>query len=64
MPNDGNLFEGILDMSSDDLLIAVSFPRYSQPIIEMMKQAKLRNVKVVSITAAMLRLWCPIQILC
>jgi DNA-binding MurR/RpiR family transcriptional regulator len=50
MTSDGDLFEQLLDSSSGDLLIAVSFPRYSQPVIDLVKQAKLRNIKVVSIT--------------
>lgn len=40
----------VISMQSGDLIIAASFPRYARRIIDFIKAAKLRDVKVVAIT--------------
>ncbi|WP_252312207.1 MurR/RpiR family transcriptional regulator [Sinobaca sp. H24] len=40
----------VISMQPGDLIIATSFPRYARRIIDFIKAAKLREVKVVAIT--------------
>ncbi|GGC88981.1 N-acetylmannosamine kinase [Thalassobacillus devorans] len=42
--------DDMINMKSTDLIIATSFPRYAQRIIEFVKVAKERNIKVIAIT--------------
>lgn len=48
----GTFEDKVLDISEDDLLIAISFPRYSKYTVELFKALKEeRNVKTIAITA-------------
>ncbi|UOQ91908.1 MurR/RpiR family transcriptional regulator [Halobacillus shinanisalinarum] len=42
--------DDMINMKSTDLIIATSFPRYAQRIIEFVKVARERNIKVIAIT--------------
>ena len=44
------VFEQLFSMDKDDLLIAISFPRYSKRIVDAVKFAKSKGADVVSIT--------------
>ncbi|MCQ2427400.1 MAG: MurR/RpiR family transcriptional regulator [Clostridia bacterium] len=44
------MFEQIMSMSSDDVLIAISFPRYSSRIINAVEYANAAGADVISIT--------------
>ena len=44
------IFEQIIDIDSEDLLIGISFPRYSMRTLKAMEFANDRNAKVISIT--------------
>lgn len=46
----GDLPETLLNITNQDLLITVSFPRYTQQTIELAKISKKRGAKVISIT--------------
>lgn len=46
----GEWVEKVIDFTSDDLIIATSFPRYGNKVIEFIRAAKARNAKVISIT--------------
>jgi DNA-binding MurR/RpiR family transcriptional regulator len=45
-----NLVEQIINLSKDDIILAFSFPPYSEEIIEAASYAKEKNIKVISIT--------------
>ncbi|WP_234120620.1 MurR/RpiR family transcriptional regulator [Clostridium hydrogenum] len=49
-----DIFEQIINISSDDLLIGIGFPRYAARTIEALTFAKSRNTKVVAITDSLL----------
>lgn len=44
------MFEHIMGIKSDDVLIAISFPRYSKRVINAVEYAKQKNADVVAIT--------------
>ena len=44
------IFEQLLRISSDDVIIGISFPRYSKRIINALGYAKKQGAKVISIT--------------
>lgn len=46
----GAVFEPVLGLGSDDLLIAVSFPRYTAQTVHVAELAKKRGAKVMAIT--------------
>lgn len=49
-----DIFEQIINISSDDILIGIGFPRYAARTIEALSFAKSRNTKVVAITDSLL----------
>ena len=46
----GEWTEKVIDFTSSDVVIAISFPRYSNKVIEFVKAAKENNALVISIT--------------
>lgn len=44
------VFEQLLDIRSDDVMIAISFPRYSTKIINAVRYAKSRGASVIALT--------------
>jgi len=46
----GDVFESIISIDSDDVLIGLSFPRYSKRTVSAMRYASEKNVKVIAIT--------------
>ena len=44
------VFEQLLDIRSDDVIIAISFPRYSTKIINAVRYAKSRGATVIALT--------------
>lgn len=48
------IFENLFRMTSDDVIIGISFPRYSNAAIQAMSFAKRRGAKVVAITDSMI----------
>ena len=46
----GEWTEKVIDFDSSDLVIAISFPRYGNKVIEFIKAAKAKNATVISIT--------------
>ncbi|AWZ48652.1 MurR/RpiR family transcriptional regulator [Hathewaya limosa] len=49
-----DIFEQILNISEDDLVIGIGFPRYATRTIEALSFAQSRNAKVVAITDSLL----------
>lgn len=49
-----DIFEKLLRLDKDDLLIAIGFPRYSTMTVEALKYAKNNNATVVAITDSLL----------
>lgn len=50
-PGAGNQVESILDISSSDLIIAISLPRYARATVDLLTAIKnLRGAKLISIT--------------
>lgn len=50
-PTSGSeMFEQILDIGSDDVLIAISFPRYSTKVINAVKYAQTQGTSVIALT--------------
>ena len=47
---DTSLFEGIKDIKKEDIMIAISFPRYSKPTIDALLMAKKHGTPTISIT--------------
>jgi DNA-binding MurR/RpiR family transcriptional regulator len=45
-----DLFEEMLDISDDDVLVAISFPRYSNRVIRAVDFAKSHGANVIAIT--------------
>lgn len=45
-----SLFEQIIRVKKDDVLIVISFPRYSSSTIDATKMVKERNAKIITIT--------------
>ena len=48
--NIGELADRLVDISDNDLLIAISFPRYTKEVIDVLNYAKGRRAKIISIT--------------
>ena len=46
----GDAFEQIVRIGEDDVVIAFSFPRYSKKSFQLVKYAKEKGAKVISIT--------------
>lgn len=46
----GEWTEKVIDFTSDDLVIAISFPRYGNKVIEFIRAAKAQNAKIIAIT--------------
>ena len=44
------VFEQILDMEPGDVLVAISFPRYSTKVVNMVKYAKKSGAEVIALT--------------
>ena len=44
------VFEQILDMEPGDVLVAISFPRYSTKVVNMVKYAKQSGAEVIALT--------------
>ncbi|MFC0270967.1 MurR/RpiR family transcriptional regulator [Metabacillus herbersteinensis] len=42
--------DSVVNMNENDLVIAVSFPRYARRIIDLARTAKMNGVKIISIT--------------
>lgn len=49
-PGVGNMWDRLIGLKRSDLLIGISFPRYTKLAIEVMHYAKSRNVKTLAIT--------------
>nr|WP_207717298.1 MurR/RpiR family transcriptional regulator [Clostridium acetobutylicum] len=49
-----DIFEQIINITSDDLLIGIGFPRYASRTIEALSFAKSRKTKVVALTDSLL----------
>jgi DNA-binding MurR/RpiR family transcriptional regulator len=45
-----DVFDNLVNISEDDLVIAFSFPRYSKKTIDIVEYLKERNVEIVAIT--------------
>ncbi|OPJ57204.1 MurR/RpiR family transcriptional regulator [Alkalithermobacter paradoxus] len=56
-----DVFEQILNVNKDDLVIGISFPRYSKRTLELFKYAKEQGATLVSLTDSVLS---PIAALC
>lgn len=48
--NSSELFEQMVRISKDDVIIGISFPRYSMRILKAMEFANNRNAKVITLT--------------
>ncbi len=48
------IYENLFRITSDDVIIGISFPRYSNAAIQAMNFAKRRNAKVIAITDSMI----------
>lgn len=53
-PGISDVFEQILRVSSEDIVIGIGFPRYSKRTIEVLKYAKTQNAKIVTITDSLI----------
>jgi len=51
--HDSEVFEQIVRLSGDDVLIAISFPRYSRRTIKTMQYARSIGAKIIAITDSM-----------
>lgn len=49
-----DLFEQILRVNEDDLVIGIGFPRYSKRTIDILKYAKSQNARIVAITDSLI----------
>ncbi|MEG0894553.1 MAG: MurR/RpiR family transcriptional regulator [Oscillospiraceae bacterium] len=49
-PSASQMFEEILQIDKDDIMIGISFPRYSKKTVKALEYAKSRQAKVISIT--------------
>ncbi|MFV9567551.1 MurR/RpiR family transcriptional regulator [Thermoanaerobacter mathranii] len=49
-----DVFEQILRVSENDLVIGIGFPRYSKRTLEVLKYAKSQNAKIVTITDSLI----------
>ncbi|WKV09040.1 MurR/RpiR family transcriptional regulator [Thermoanaerobacterium sp. CMT5567-10] len=53
-PGISDVFEQMLRVDSDDLVIGIGFPRYSKRTLEVLKYAKSQNAKIVVITDSLI----------
>ena len=49
-----DVFEQLVRIKEDDLLIAITYPRYSKKTIDAVRYAKKQNVKIIAITDSVL----------
>lgn len=49
-----DIFEQILRVSENDLVIGIGFPRYSKRTLDVLKYAKSQNAKIVTITDSLI----------
>jgi DNA-binding MurR/RpiR family transcriptional regulator len=49
-----DIFEQIIKISHDDIIIGIGFPRYSQRTIDALSYAREKNAKIVSITDSLI----------
>jgi DNA-binding MurR/RpiR family transcriptional regulator len=54
LPGVSDIFEQLLKIGQDDLVIGIGFPRYSSRTVEALKFAKSKNAEVVAITDSLL----------
>jgi DNA-binding MurR/RpiR family transcriptional regulator len=54
LPGVSDIFEQLLKIGQDDLVIGIGFPRYSSRTVEALKFAKSKNAAVVAITDSLL----------
>ena len=48
--NTSEVFEQILDIDEEDVMIAISFPRYSSKAVNAVKYAQAQNAAVIALT--------------
>lgn len=53
-PGISDVFEQMLRVNNEDLVIGIGFPRYSKRTLEVLKYAKSQNAKVVTITDSLI----------
>ncbi|MBP2071694.1 MurR/RpiR family transcriptional regulator [Thermoanaerobacterium butyriciformans] len=53
-PGISDVFEQMLRVDSNDLVIGIGFPRYSKRTLEVLKYAKSQNAKIVAITDSLI----------
>lgn len=51
-PND--LFEQLLKMSSEDIILVITYPRYSQMIMEVLEYSKEKKTPIITITDSLI----------
>lgn len=51
-PND--IFEQLLKISSKDVIIVITYPRYSQRIVEVLDYSKIKQTPIITITDSMI----------
>lgn len=51
-PND--IFEQLLNISSEDVIIIITYPRYSQGIMEVLEYSKEKNTQIITITDSLI----------
>lgn len=59
--NSSEIFEQMLNISEEDLIIGISFPRYSMRTIKALQYAATNNAKIITITDSInspLRMYC------
>ncbi len=49
-----DIFEQIIKISNEDIIIGISFPRYSKRTIDALSYAKEKNAKIISITDSLI----------
>ncbi|MDF2673518.1 MAG: MurR/RpiR family transcriptional regulator [Clostridiales bacterium] len=54
LPGVSDIFEQLLKIGEEDLVIGIGFPRYSSRTVEALKFAKSKNAEVVAITDSLL----------
>ncbi len=54
LPGVSDIFEQLLKIGQDDLVIGIGFPRYSSRTVEALKFSKSKNAEVVAITDSLL----------
>lgn len=54
LPGVSDIFEQLLKLGHDDLVIGIGFPRYSSRTVEALKFAKSKNAEIVAITDSLL----------